>query len=59
MADRTEFLSAWEIAALQQLAQSALNAPAYYDPESMQALVEKLERASHIRLSYYQLRRVK
>ena len=51
---RTEFLTDWEVALLNQLVESAKNAPAYYNPESVAALAEKLDRASHVRLSYYQ-----
>ena len=50
---KTEFLTDWEIAALNQMANTALNSkPAEYHRESLQALSDKLDRCTHIRVTY-------
>ncbi len=49
---RTEFLTDWEIAALQHLTQLAGDLPNDYHGPSMQVLREKIELCSHIRLTF-------
>lgn len=47
----TEFLSDWEIAALTKLCRDNLGICAL-DNDSLESLLEKLERCSHIRLTF-------